>query len=119
MPVKKAVKKPTARVDKAPASKPLAKKAMPKVVKKDECCGECCGDCCGGNKCGASCWFWTIIVIIIAVVVGYFAYNEYNKSKAPFVVTQENGVTTVTPGPGMTPDGPPTVGVPTTPPPAN
>jgi len=81
--------------------------------KSVSCCdGKCC--CCGHK--------WTIVaVILIVAAVAYFAYGEYMKykSSAPYTVKETNGVTTVSPGPGLVPDGPPSVNPPTTPAPKN
>lgn len=80
--------------------------------------GTCCE--CSGGSCGRKYReFWAVLlVILIVVTVGYFAYTEYTKTKnTAYTVEEKNGVTTVSPGPGLVPDGPPTVGIPTTPPP--
>ena len=116
-----------------PIKKPAkATKVAKKVVKNapcceggDDCCGgkddRCCGDskfcCCSGKGHG----FWaTIVVVIVLAVVAYFAYTSYmNKSNAPYTIGEDNGVTTIAPGPGFAPNGHPAIVPPTVPPPTN
>ncbi|MFA6918002.1 MAG: hypothetical protein WC285_04220 [Candidatus Gracilibacteria bacterium] len=81
---------------------------------KKSCCS---GSCCSGGK---SHPFATIITLIVIAVVAYFAYVEYSERQAvPLTVDDVGGVTTVTPGSGLVPDGPPGVVAPLSPPPTN
>lgn len=118
--------KVTKKVVKKTVRKPLisAKKSIKTMAVKDDCCGgkgkeDCCktggDDCC---CCSEGRGFWTaLVVIVLLVVLGYFVYNNYREqNQANYFVEETNGVTTITPGPGMTPDGPPMVTPPTAPP---
>lgn len=60
-----------------------------------------------------------VIAALIAMflAVGYFVYT-LNKEKPEYVIEDVNGVPALSPGAGLrTPDGPPDVQPPTTPPP--
>lgn len=76
--------------------------------------------CSGGKCCCSGCKWIVLAVILIVAAVAYFTYGEYVKYKsAPYIIKETNGVTTVSPGPGLVPDGPPTVNPPTLPAPKN
>lgn len=105
----KAVKK-VAKKTKAIARKPLSttKNTTKTAVVKDN-------GCCYSEGRG----FWTtLVVIVLLVIAGYFAYNNYIREtdNAQYFVEELDGVTTITPGPGMIPDGPPMIVPPTAPP---